>query len=103
MQINPATATADTLLIKAKAGAVATKTGYIKEEDPIAAFKKFQSMTPAEKIRDSILKKMGLREEDIARMPPEKRAAIEKQIEEEIKKSVEAGLAEKGLVVNLEA
>lgn len=103
MQITTAVPSADTVFIKVMPGEVATKPKDTKEEDPIAAFKKFQSMTPAEKIRDSILKKMGLREEDLARMPLEKRAAIEKQIEEEIKKSVEAGLAEKGLVVNLEA
>ncbi len=74
-----------------------------KEEDPVDAFMKFQKMSPAEKIRDSILKKMGLTEEQLASMPPELRAETEKQIADEIKKSVEAGLAEKGLVVNLEA
>ena len=74
-----------------------------KEENPIDAFLKFQKMSPGEKIRDSILKKMGLTEEQLASMPPELRAETEKQIADEIKKSVEAGLAEKGLVVNLEA
>ncbi len=103
MQITTKVPGADTVFLKVTAGAVATKAKETKEEDPIAAFKKFQSMTPGEKIRDSILKKMGMTEEDLAQMPPEKRAAIEKQIEDEIKKSLEGGLADKGVVVNLEA
>lgn len=41
--------------------------------------------TPEQRMRDAILKEMGLTEEDLAAMPPEKRTAIEHTIEEKIK------------------
>jgi hypothetical protein len=41
--------------------------------------------TPEQHMRDAILKKMGLTEEDLAAMPPEKRAAVEQTITEKIK------------------
>ena len=43
-----------------------------------------------EKIREEILAYMGLTEEDLAKMPPEQRAAIEKLIAEEIQKRLAA-------------
>lgn len=48
-------------------------------------FRKFMAMTPAEKLRYSVLSDMGISEEDLAAMPPEKREQIEKKIEELIK------------------
>jgi hypothetical protein len=41
--------------------------------------------SPAQHLRDAILKEMGLTEEDLAAMPPEKRAAVEHTIAERIK------------------
>ncbi len=41
--------------------------------------------SPEQRMRDAILKKMGLTEEELAAMPPEKRAAIEQTITEKIK------------------
>jgi hypothetical protein len=48
----------------------------------------YANMTPAEKIRKSILDQMGLDEESLKAMPPEERAAIEKQIADAIKKQL---------------
>ncbi|HTJ96514.1 MAG TPA: hypothetical protein VL381_03525, partial [Rhodocyclaceae bacterium] len=39
----------------------------------------------AQHMRDAILKEMGLTEEDVKAMPPEKRAAVEASIAEKIK------------------
>ena len=36
--------------------------------------------TPAERIRDAILKEMGITEEDLAQMTPERRQGIEEEI-----------------------
>lgn len=48
-------------------------------------FRKFMAMTPAEKLRYSVLSDMGITEEELAAMPPEKREQIEQKIEELIK------------------
>ena len=45
----------------------------------------YQSKSLAQHIRDAILKEMGLTEEDLDAMPPEKRAAVEDAIAEKIK------------------
>ena len=44
--------------------------------------------SPAEHMRDAILKEMGLTEDDLATMPPEKRKAIEDTIAAKIKEKL---------------
>jgi len=44
--------------------------------------------SPAEHMRDAILKEMGLTEDDLAAMPPEKRKAIEDTIAAKIKEKL---------------
>ena len=44
--------------------------------------------TPAQHMRDAILKEMGLTEDDLADMPPEKRQAIEDTIAAKIKEKL---------------
>ena len=46
--------------------------------------------TPAEHMRDAILKEMGLTEEDLDAMPPEQRAAVEQTIAAKIKELLQA-------------
>lgn len=43
-------------------------------------FHEYMEMTPAERLREQILKEMGLTEEQLEQMPPEERAAIEDKI-----------------------
>lgn len=50
--------------------------------DNIAAYVK---MTPAQRMRADILKKMGLTEDDLKNMPPDKRQAVEDKITAMIK------------------
>ena len=38
------------------------------------------AMTPAEKMRDSILKEIGMTEEEIEALPPEQQKAVEEEI-----------------------
>lgn len=52
-------------------------------------FKAYMAMTPGEKIRDSILKEMGLTEDDIKDMPPEQQETVEKEIAERMKERSE--------------
>lgn len=48
----------------------------------------FLRKTPIQLMRDAILKEMGLTEEDLKHMPPDKRAAIEEAIADRIKKKM---------------
>lgn len=57
-------------------------------EDILEEFKKWASMTPAEKIRASFLQRHHLTEEQLAQMPPEERQKIEDEISREIKQQL---------------
>lgn len=48
----------------------------------------FLRKSPIQRMRDAILKEMGLTEEDLKHMPPDKRAAIEDAIADRIKKKL---------------
>ncbi len=48
-------------------------------------FMAYMAMTPAEKMRDKILKEVGITEEDLENMLPEQRAAAEREIAEKMK------------------
>ena len=58
-------------------------------------FKDYMSKTPEQRLRDKILGELGITEEDIKNMPPEKQLAIEKQIGETL-------MLHKGLVRRLD-
>jgi len=45
-----------------------------------AEFKDYMSKTPEERLRDSILKEMGITEEEYEAMPPEKQLAVSQEI-----------------------
>ena len=64
--------------------ASASKIGKTASEELAEYLKK----TPAQHMRDAILKEMGLTEEDLAAMPPDKRQAIEATIAERIKEKL---------------
>jgi hypothetical protein len=70
-------------------------------------FLKFQSMTPAEKMRAMMLAKLGVTEEELKAMSPEDRAKIEQKMKDMIKQQVQndpdkkGGEDSKGLVANI--
>jgi hypothetical protein len=47
-------------------------------------FMAYMNMTPAEKMRDKILKEVGMTEEELENLPPEQRAAAEREIAEKL-------------------
>jgi hypothetical protein len=60
----------------------------VAAEQPMTAAQKLEEFlrkTPAEHMRDAILKEMGVTEEELDAMPPEQRAAVEETIAEKIK------------------
>ena len=52
---------------------------------PLEYLTDYMKKSPEQHMRDAILKKMGLTEEDLNAMPPEKRAGIEHEIADKIK------------------
>jgi hypothetical protein len=51
-------------------------------------FMAYMEKTPEERLRDDILKSLGLTEEDLENLPPEQRQAIEDKIKEMIKEKI---------------
>jgi hypothetical protein len=51
-----------------------------EEASPAAQLEKYVKMTPAERMRDAILKKVGVTEEELAAMGPDERKSIEDKI-----------------------
>ncbi|MBK5528035.1 hypothetical protein JFT91_11880 [Pseudomonas sp. TH08] len=58
-------------------------------------FKDYMSKTPEQRLRDSVLQSMGLTEDDIKAMPPEKQLAIGKEIAERLQDKMKLAQAEK--------
>ncbi len=54
----------------------------------VSEFTELANQTPAERIRDQILQRLGLTEDDLKAMPPEQREAVEKQIADELKRQL---------------
>lgn len=67
------------------------------------AFLKEARKSPAQRIRDQLLARMKLDEESLASMPAEKRAAVEKQIAEELKRQLSGEKDRRGAAVDLTA
>lgn len=54
----------------------------------VAELDDYMKKSPAEHIRDAVLKELGLTEEDLAAMPPERRMAVEAVINERIREKL---------------
>lgn len=54
------------------------------KQSAVDEFMAYMSMTPAEKMRDKILKEVGMTEEELENLPPEQRAAAEREIAEKM-------------------
>ena len=60
-----------------------------------AEFKDYMSKTPEQRMRDAILQEMGLTQEEIDQMPPEKQQAIGEEIAERLLDKAQMAQAEK--------
>lgn len=69
----------------------------------VQEFQDYAKLTPAQKMRASILKSMGLKEEDLAGMDPAKRQQVEDKIKQMIKARVEENADKKGQLVDVKA
>ncbi|WP_248732966.1 hypothetical protein [Pseudomonas sp. MWU13-2517] len=66
-------------------------TGKSARED----FTDYMSKSPAERIRDQLLKEQGLTEEDVQKLPQEKQDAISKEVAERLKQQQDQQVAAK--------
>jgi len=71
----------------------------------VSDFLSYAKETPAQRMRDAILKSMGLSEQDLQNMSPEKRKAVEDAIAQKIKDAAEqaAQKGKTGLVADVTA
>ena len=82
-QVKPATQVAGISAAEIKTDA--SKQSNEAKRSVLDEFMDWMQMSDAEKIRDRILKGMGLTEEDLANMEPEDREKIEEMIAQQIK------------------
>ncbi len=84
------------------ASAAARDSGASKAVSDFLAYAK---ETPAQRMRDAILKSMGLTEDDLKSMSPDKRKAVEETIEKKIKDAAQqaAESGKKGFVTDVTA
>jgi hypothetical protein len=72
-------------------------------EDVEVEFLAYARMSPAERMRASILKSMGLSEDDLNAMSPQDRQKVENTIEEMIKQQMEEAQKKKGQLLDVAA
>lgn len=70
-------------------GMTASTSSPIGEMSAKDEFLKYQAMTPAQKMRATMLAKLGVTEEQLKAMSPEDRAKIEQKLKDMIKQQVQ--------------
>jgi hypothetical protein len=77
--------------------------GSSQDSSVVQDFLNYAKETPADRLRDSILKSMGLTEQQLDKMSPAQRQAIEKKIEQIIKQKLQQNAGQTGQLVNVSA
>jgi hypothetical protein len=67
----------------------------IKDGSATSEFKDYMSKTPEQRMRDAILEEMGLTQEEVDKMPPEKQKAIGEEIAQRMQDKAQMAEAEK--------
>jgi len=99
--INPTSAAA---IPPASSGFAFAQGPSAKPSAAVQAFRDYAKMTPAEKMRASILGSMGLTEDQLKAMDPKERAKVEEKIREIMKQKVESSVEKKtGAIVDVKA
>jgi hypothetical protein len=100
-QVSEATRISDNVdeaFAKTRVGLQSTETSDATKTTGTSAtdeFKDYMSKSPEQRLRDSILQSMGITEDDIKAMPPEKQLAIGKEIAERLQDKMKLAQAEK--------
>lgn len=77
--------------------------GSAKPKTAADELEAYVKMSPAERMRDALLKKLGMTEEELAAMPPEQRKAFEEKISELVKEEMAKTEQKKGTRVDTSA
>ena len=77
--------------------------GASQDNSVVQDFLNYAKESPADRLRDSILKSMGLTQDQLDKMPPAQRQAVEKKIEEIIKQKLQQNGGQPGQLVNASA
>lgn len=67
----------------------------VPDSTAMADFKEYMSKTPEERLRDSILEEMGITQEEVEAMPPEKQLAIGQEIAQRMQDKMAMAQVEK--------
>lgn len=97
-QVSEATRISDNVdeaFAKTRVNLQATDATTVAGKSATDEFKDYMSKTPEQRLRDKILDELGITEEDIKTMPPEKQLVIEKQIGERVKDEMKMAQIEK--------
>ena len=86
-------------------GAKASNSASASQDNGVVQdFLNYAKESPAERLRASILKSMGLTQDQLDKMPPAQRQAVEKKIEDIIKQKLQQdGDGKPGQLVNVSA
>jgi len=79
----------------------ASVSGSSLDADPAHEFLRYARMTPAERMRASILKDMGLNEAALDRMDPRTLSQVEAAIEERIEEKIEESQGPTGVFLDV--
>lgn len=80
------------------------KPAALGDDPAVKELMDYANMTPAQKLRAAILGKLGLKEEDLAKMDPKERKKLEDKIAQMIKQEVEVGdTTHKGVLFDVTA
>ncbi|MYN07156.1 hypothetical protein [Pseudoduganella aquatica] len=77
--------------------------GAAAKTNPVAELEAYMKMTPAERMRDALLKKLGISEEDLAAMPPEQRKSFEEKIGQLVQEEMQKADHKKGARIDTSA
>lgn len=97
-QVSEATRISDNVdeaFAKTRVGLQTTDTSDATAISATDAFKEYMSKTPEQRLRDSILQEMGLTEESFNALPPERQAAISKEIAQRMQDKLQMAQQEK--------
>ncbi|WP_160106191.1 hypothetical protein [Pseudomonas izuensis] len=67
----------------------------IKDGSATSEFKEYMSKTPEQRMRDAVLQEMGLTQEEVDQMPPEKQKAVGEEIAQRMEDKRQIAEAEK--------
>ncbi|WLH34380.1 hypothetical protein PSH79_20965 [Pseudomonas sp. FP2196] len=97
-QVSEATRISDNVeeaFAKTRVGLQSTDATTVAGKSATDEFKDYMSKTPEQRLRDSVLKELGITEEDIQAMPPEKQLAIGKEIAQRLQDKMQLAQSEK--------